>query len=245
MEQNKSDTIAALRKQVLQLEGYRLQHKSGQLHDGIAAIAAAFPGGIFPSGVIHEFLCTGAGQLASSGGFISGLLQHALHANGTCFWISKRRSVFPPALRSYGIDPHKIIFIDAHKDKDILWATEEALKCKGIAAVVAEIGELSMTHSRRLQLAVEASKVTGYVLRTDPNRFNVTACSARWAITTVPSITEKGLPGVGFPRWQVTLLKVRNGRPGSWLVEWRAGQFKLINSHTIPISLHDQNRKAG
>jgi protein ImuA len=39
---------------------------------------------------------------------------------------------------------------------------------------------------------------------------------------------EDGLPGVGFPRWQVELLKVRNGNPGCWQVEWVAGSFALV-----------------
>jgi protein ImuA len=25
---------------------------------------------------------------------------------------------------------------------------------------------------------------------------------------------------MGFPRWEVELLKVRNGKPGKWLVQW-------------------------
>jgi protein ImuA len=37
------------------------------------------------------------------------------------------------------------------------------------------------------------------------------------------------LPGVGFPKWNVELLKVRNGKPGSWQVEWAAGKFRLNN----------------
>jgi hypothetical protein len=36
---------------------------------------------------------------------------------------------------------------------------------------------------------------------------------------------EEGLPGIGFPRWQVDLQRVRNGTPGSWQLEWAGGQF--------------------
>jgi protein ImuA len=38
------------------------------------------------------------------------------------------------------------------------------------------------------------------------------------------------MPGVGFPRWNVQLLKVRNGKPGAWQLEWEGGQF-----HHIPV----------
>ena len=60
---------------------------------------------------------------------------------------------------------------------------EEALKCDGIAAVVGEIQELSFTVSRRLQLAVEQSRVTGFILRNNPRNLNTTACVTRWKIT--------------------------------------------------------------
>ncbi|WP_148233512.1 ImuA family protein [Pseudopedobacter saltans] len=98
---------------------------------------------------------------------------------------------------------------------------EEALKCKGLAAVVAELQELSFSQSRRLQLAVESSRVSGFVLRRDTRKINTTACVARWRISPQPSLLlEKGLPGVGFPQWQVELLKVKNGQPGSWNIAW-------------------------
>jgi protein ImuA len=37
------------------------------------------------------------------------------------------------------------------------------------------------------------------------------------------------MPGVGFPRWNVNLLKVRNGKPGSWEIEWAENQFQEIS----------------
>ena len=60
-----------------------------------------------------------------------------------------QRTIFPPALKFFGIAPDKIIFIDLQKEKDILWAMEEALKCDGLAAVIGEMQELSFTASRR------------------------------------------------------------------------------------------------
>ena len=36
------------------------------------------------------------------------------------------------------------------------------------------------------------------------------------------------MPGVGFPRWNVELLKVRNGKPCTWELEWSEGQFKTV-----------------
>ena len=41
------------------------------------------------------------------------------------------------------------------------------------------------------------------------------------------------MPGVGHPRWQVELLKVKNGKPGNWTVEWKKQSFKTIAAPPI------------
>ena len=102
------------------------------------------------------------------------------------------------------------------------------MKCNGLAAVVCELQELSFTSSRRFQLAVEESAVTGFILRVNPRKLSTTACVTRWQISSLPSEATE-LPGVGFPNWNVELLKVRNGKPDSWQVEWAAGKFHLHN----------------
>ena len=105
---------------------------------------------------------------------------------------------------------------------------EEALKCKGLSAVIGEIPELSFTTSRRLQLAVEQSNVTGFILRSNPRNLNTTTCVTRWKIRPIASLLEESLPGLGFPRWNVELVKVRNGYPGRWEIELFAGRMKAI-----------------
>ena len=92
--------------------------------------------------------------------------------------------------------------------------------------MVGELRDLDFTASRRLQLAVEKSQVTGFLLRRDERRLHTTAALTRWKINSLPgSMPEDGMPGIGFPRWNVELLKVRNGKPGTWQVEWIAGRF--------------------
>jgi protein ImuA len=111
------------------------------------------------------------------------------------------------------------------KDKDALWVMEEALKCAGLTAVVCEVCELDFKQSRRLQLAVEQSRVTGFVLRNASGKLSSTACAARWQVKSLPSADLDGLPGLGFLRWQVELLKVRNGHTGNWVLEWQENRF--------------------
>ena len=230
MNTTSTNIIASLQKEILSLQG--LKHAAGNetVDTGLGYINHAFPGKTFPVGTIHEFV---AEDIAATGGFLAGILSALMMKNGVAVWIGRSRTVFPPALHLFGISPEKIIFIDLQKEKDLLWAMEEALKCNGLAAVIGELKELSFTGSRRLQLAVEQSRVTGFVLRTKAT--NTTACVTKWKITSLPSMVYEGMPGVGFPRWNVQLLKVRNGKPGSWQVEWVNGKFRPVFNIAFPV----------
>ena len=243
MPGKKSDIIVQLQKDILPLQGFKTILSNAVTDAGLGAISDAFPNASFPIGAVHEFIAEGAEGSAATCGFITGVLGSLLHSGGAAIWISDSGTIFPPALLYFGIAPDKIIFIDIHKEKEMLWAMEEALKCEGLAAVVGEIPDLSFTDSRRLQLAVEQSQVTGFILRCKPRHLNTTACVTRWKITPLPTKLAAGMPGVGFPRWNVELLKGRNGKPGSWQIEFVAGKFRQVSRLTE--IRQDQQKKAG
>ena len=151
-------------------------------------------------------------------------------------WVSRTGRLFPPALTAFGICPEQVLFLDPKNDKQALWAVEEALKCTALVAVVGELPELSFTESRRFQLAIERSGAACFLLRLHPKNMT-TAAVTRWKIRSLPSEPEAGLPGIGHPRWQVELLKVRNGRPGSWELEWANGHFEAVDRVAVlPLS---------
>ncbi|RZL16061.1 MAG: Error-prone repair protein ImuA [Pedobacter sp.] len=225
MTADKAHIIAQLQKDLLPLQGIK-KAAGSPLDIGWGAVDEAFPNKTFPIGAMHEFLTARPEDKAATAGFISGIMSALMKKSGAALWISRSRTLFPPALKYYGIEPHHIIFVDLQRERDVLWAMEEALKCNGISAVIGEISELSFNSSRRLQLAVETSCVTGFILRHEPRHINTTACVSRWRITSLPGIGEDGLPGVGFPNWKVELLKIRNGKPGTWNIGWTAGRFR-------------------
>lgn len=241
----KKDIISQLQKNILQWQGINVPQASTTRFAGLEKIEAAFPNAVFPTGAIHELLTEEPEYAAASGGFLGGLLKVLMQQGGICLWISTSRSLFPPALKNFGVDPDRIIFIDLKREKDILWAMEEALKCGSLAAVIGEIEEISFTESRRLQLVVEKSRVTGFILRKNTKKLSTTACVARWRIKSLPSELEDGMPGLGFPRWNVELLKVRNGNPGSWTIEWHAGKFVPVVIKRADIIVEEQTRQVG
>lgn len=234
MLQQKADIIRQLQRDILPLQGYKPLPGTAK-HIGLGLMEKAFPNGIFPIWAIHECITNTPEEGAATAGFMSGLLAGLTKNNSTCIWVSTSRRVFPPALQAFGLLPERMLFVDVQKEKDALWVMEEALKCEGLAAVIGEIRNLDFKTSRRLQLAVEQSRVTGFIIRHNLKQLNTIACVARWKIA--PLASDINMPGVGFARWKVELLKVRNGKPGSWEMEWHAGKLRIVQPEKQPIWL--------
>ncbi|RYY37738.1 MAG: Error-prone repair protein ImuA [Sphingobacteriaceae bacterium] len=221
----KQQVITQLRQDLLKWEGYKAPALGQPNLLGLGPLEGVFPNGVFPKSSVHEMVCASSEQAAASGGLISGILSLLMQRNGVCVWIGRDRRLFAPSLSSFGVEPHQVIFISLMNDKDTLWVMEEALKCPGLTAVICELRDMNFKQSRRFQLAVEHSRVTGFVLRNASAKLGSTACAARWSVKPLPSAVMGNLPGIGHFRWQVDLLKVRNGKTGSWILEWHDGHF--------------------
>src|SRR5262245_8748599 len=139
----KADIITRLQRDILPLQGFKPVKNDTSLDIGLGPMKYAFPNAIFPQGAIHEFICDKPEDSSCSSAFIAVILSALMRKGGAGIWISSSRKLFPPALSSFGIEPDKIIFIDLQKEKQVLWAMEEALKCNGLAAVVGEVQELN------------------------------------------------------------------------------------------------------
>jgi protein ImuA len=239
---SKSAVFNDLKSEVLRLQGFPSE-KNTALDIGLGHIKTSFPNAAFPLGAVHEFLSAQTEYNASTSGFIAAVLSSIMGTNGVALWISSSRMLFPPALKSFGVEPHRFIFIDLLKEKEVLWAMNEALKCNALSAVVGEIREIDFKTSRRLQLAVEQSRVTGFIIRSNYKHVGITACVSRWKITSIRSEPVEDLPGVGFPKWKVELLRIRNGKPGMWDIQWINGRFVPV--YQVPSIVHEQEKKVG
>ncbi|MFC4213035.1 ImuA family protein [Pedobacter lithocola] len=231
MIEEKKKILTRLRQQIAAAQGFKPVPITTGDGFGLGPIEACFPNNVFPTGTIHEFLAEQPEDAAASEGFIAGLLAKLMENGNSCLWISRNRKLFPPSLEAFGVDPQQIIFLDLYYIKEILWAMEEALKCEGLACVIAELPDIDFAQSRRLQLATEKSHVTGILLRKEPKRsLSATACTARWQITPQPTEISAGIPGVGNPRWEVNLRKVKNGEGGRFYVEWAEDRFATFET---------------
>jgi protein ImuA len=217
--------IDALQKEIFLMQGRRILSDAEKVNTGLGTIEAAFAEGVFPVGAVHEFISKTMEDSAATNGFISGILGRLMQQDGMCVWVSNKRRLFPAAIAMFGISPDRIIFIDLKTEREALWTIEEALKCEALSAVIGEISELSFTQSRRLQLAVEDSNVTGFIHRFNPRVENTVACVSRWKITPLHSEAIESMPGIGYPKWYVQLIKARNGKPGNWEMGWSQKGF--------------------
>jgi len=228
MPENKHDIIRRLRKDILPLRGYKPQAGGPQLEVGLGRIERAFPHGVFPTGAIHDFISQDEEDLAATSGFIAGIIGRLTERGGIAVWIGPSGSTFASGLAHYGIDPGRVIFVAPVTLKKALWVMEESLRCDCFIAVVGEIPELNFVQSRRLQLVVEQSRVTGFLLRYRARQKGPVASIAQWRVTAVPTQSQGDRPGRGFPRWLVEVLKIRNRRPISCEIEWTGEQFVQI-----------------
>jgi hypothetical protein len=89
-------------------------------------------------------------------------LRHSRAHARSVLWCLRGGDLFAPAVARV---PGQVIFCETWKDRDVLPAMEEGLKCPDLAAVVGEVSKLSLNASRRLQLCAGESGVTALVVR--------------------------------------------------------------------------------
>ncbi len=197
----------------------------GAVPFGVAAIDTHLPAGGLLRGALHEI--AGEGAEIEHGGAATLWIAGALaRMRGQVLWVAERSDLFAPALAAAGLGPERVVFVEA--GKSVLLAMEEGLRHRGLAAVVGEVGKLGLTASRRLQIAAEASGVTGFVLRRsrkfdDPVLTEPIAAVTSWRIACLPSpppLPEApDTPGLARAHWRLGLRRCRGGEPATWIVE--------------------------
>src|SRR5215470_1454794 len=159
--------VAALRERIRCLEG-RTRHGRAVLPFGVSAIDCHLPEGGLALGALHEVAGGGNGAIdgAAAALFTAGI---AARTRGPVLWCVARQDLFAPAIAQAGLLPDRVIYVDTGDETSVLACFEEGLRHGGLGAVVAEVARLSMTASRRLQLAAESSGAIGIAIRRLPH----------------------------------------------------------------------------
>ncbi|MGN6307659.1 MAG: ImuA family protein [Mesorhizobium sp.] len=212
----------ALRARIERIEASRKRVKD-ILPFGVETVDSRLPGGGLSLGALHEVAGGGNGAIdgAAAALFVAGI---AARTKGKTLWCLTRPDLFAPAIAQAGLGPDRVIYVEAGDEKSVLACFEEGLRHGGLGSVVAEVSRLSMTGSRRLQLAAEGSGTIGLALRrwrrqTDASDFGQpTAASTRWRVSVLPS-RPLPVPGVGRHRWLVELIRARAGESADFELE--------------------------
>ena len=168
---------------------------------GSASLDAVLPGGGWQSGTVVELMpaCEGIGELR----LLMPALARITHGERHVAMIAPPYIPFAPALLQHGLRLEHFWIIHARTAIDILWAAEQALRCKSFGAVLAWPQTIRDREVRRLQLAAEAGNSIGFIYRTP--------AAAREAS---PAAVRLRLQAAAAGRLNVDVLKCRGARAG-------------------------------
>jgi protein ImuA len=236
--------IEILREKIRRL-GAGDRRAAAALPFGVAEMDSRLPGGGLAMGALHEVAGGGNGAIngAAAALFTAGIVART---KGQILWCVIRQDLFGPAIAQAGLLPDRVIYVEAGDDKALLACFEEGLRHGGLGGVVAEVGRLSMTNSRRLQLAAESSGTLGIAIRRWRRQVDAvdfgqpTASTTRWRVSVLPS-AQLPVPGIGRARWQLELIRCRAGESADFEVEACDAQGRLaIPAHLADRQVHPQ-----
>ena len=247
----RADIVRTLKGHIARFEGEGSGNNAGPAMPlGFAPIDDVLPGGGLVWSGIHEILSEGYGDLPSSFGFCAALATRFMAARHAGFvpWCSDRSvrldfgSLYGPGIAALGLDPSRLVLVDTAKIHDLLWALEQAVRLRGLAAVVGHMGNApayDLTASRRLQLASAQSGVPLLLLRGHgEGGIMASAAATRWRIAAhrAPRNSVGGSEG-GSAVWTVRLEKARGVAPRQWQVAWDASlkQFRPADETHVPV----------
>jgi protein ImuA len=245
-----AETIASLRREIARIEGRPLVGDAIDFMEfsepGRPSFSARRGSEILPFGLpglddltggglrraaLHENRSDTTRDWATANGYAAAILARlATTDNRPILWIIEAEtareagSPYGVGLDRFGLDSTRLLLVHASKPDEVLWVFEEALACRGLSAVLAEMrgnpASLDLTASRRVALRARENGVLGLLLRqsasADPG-----AALTRWSVAPLPAGTIGDFPaGIGRPAWRLALERNRRGRTGRIDVEW-------------------------
>jgi protein ImuA len=128
-------------------------HGSQGLSTGYAALDAQLQQGGWPMDSTIELLSDGCG-LGAMGLFLSAM-EHLSEQGRWQVFIAPPYIPYAPLLAARGIDTQQVLLVHPQNRKDLLWATEQALRSSTCSAVFSWLGAQDYRYSelRKLQLA--------------------------------------------------------------------------------------------
>ena len=187
-------TIAAIEAACLSGKAQHGKTRSARVHvdTGLTVMDEVLGGGIARA-TIHEIMPRSVQDLGAAAGFAFGVAARAQETSAHTLYIqhdftsAETGRPYLPGLRLSGFDTSSLIYLHVPQAEDVLWAMNEALKCRAFSSVIAEFPAhtrvLDLTSTRRLALAAQEGLGLGLILRhaatIEPN-----AATTRWLATS-------------------------------------------------------------
>lgn len=179
--------------------------RGGELAAGVDAVSTGFaalderlPGGGWPCGALTEILLSrpGIGALRLLLPALARLSREARWLS----WVTPPYIPYAPALAAAGVQLSRILLVHPPAQRDGLWAVEQSLRCGTCSAVLAWPALTDAAAMRRLQLAAETGRASGFLFR--PRRL---------AAQASPAALRLQLDADGHGKLSVHILKRRGG----------------------------------
>jgi protein ImuA len=248
-------TLADLRGDIARIEAGMTVDAPGRAALGHVEADAVLQGGLV-RGAMHEVFAEGRHSAAATG-FIAGLAQR-VSTDRPLLWVRQDFAAIEcgalsmSGLRELGLDPRRLVTVQAPDVEVALRTTADALACDALGAVVMEIWGatrlLDLVASRRLTLAAHASGVTALLLRVAATPLSSTA-ETRWIVRPARSPPRPEWQAWGAPVLETQLVRNRHGRTGHWFMEWKCDEclfrdvpFHRATAHPQPVAAAPADR---
>jgi protein ImuA len=224
-----SATLCRLRQAVMKIEGQETDLDVGArvLAFGVRPIDGVLQGGL-ASANLHEIAPTAPRDFGAAAGFALALAARAADGGRDTLWIqtdfaaATAGNLYGLGCDLFGLPARQLLLLKVSSPREVLWAMEEALKCRALASVIAEFPDdgpvADLTAMRRLRLAARESGGFGFLFRQRPSPLT-SAAETRWEIAAAPSRPDP-FGGLGRTCFILSLTKNRRGPADRWPVEW-------------------------
>ena len=183
----REEMLRELRERLGNSVGMAAAEEAARFSSGATALDRLLPGGGLRHGMLVEWLA----EQPSSGAATLGLLavREACRGGGVMVVLDREQTFYPPAAAGWGVDAARLIVVRPRSLREAIWAAVQSLRSPVVAAVWTRIDQLDGRNFRRLQLAAEAGRTLGVLVR--------------------------GAAARGQPSWADVRLEVR-ARQGDW-----------------------------
>lgn len=218
---------------------------------GILPLDRALQGGLAPA-ALHEVTPAAMNDLGSAAGFTLALAARAQRPGKSVIWIQtdfasfEAGNIYGLGCDLAGLAARNLLIVKAPRPSDALWAMEEALKCRALSCVVAELPNdatvADLTATRRLTLAAREGGAFGFLLRHRTSPLTSSA-ETRWQVSAARGEGD-AFGGLGRAAFALSLHKNRRGPTGHWTIAWDHHErvFSALSLGVAAAALDRQDR---